>query len=95
MKRSRALRGRNPARNNRIDGAPRRGAPDRKIGSLLSPFGHLSHASNNPGGLGAAPPMTRDEARSAKKNYLCRPSGRRGFLAVAFFAGGLSAPEGG
>ena len=51
VKRSRALRGRNPTRDNQVDGAPRvHQAPDGEShrGPFLDAVGHRSHASENP-----------------------------------------------
>src|SRR6476661_11134482 len=51
VKRSWALRGRNPIRDNQVDGAPKvHQAPggESHRGSLLDAIGHRSHASENP-----------------------------------------------
>ena len=60
VKRSRALRGRNPTRDNRADGASMTLlalAPSRSPGHFfLEHIERLSHASKIPGGLGAEPP---------------------------------------
>ena len=72
MKRSRALRGRNPARDNQVDGAPRvHQAPDGEShrGPFLDAIGHRSHASQNPPKF-----LRRREAR--------KPLKPRGFEAI-------------
>ena len=62
VKRSRALRGRNPTRDSSADGAPMGASlgprPTLVAGGLLSshPSDTRVHASENPGGLGAEPP---------------------------------------
>ena len=58
VKRRRALRGRNPIRNNQADGAPMAlGLGTLRAPRPSVPIGHRSHASENPEGLGAAPPI--------------------------------------
>jgi hypothetical protein len=59
VKRSQALRGRNLARNSRIDGAPKRTHPwatsSFRGRFVFRPFGHRSYASENPEGEALAP----------------------------------------
>jgi hypothetical protein len=55
------MRGRNPARDSQVDGAPK--APSAPpsfatVGLASLPFGHRSHASENPGVWGRAPAFT-------------------------------------
>ena len=75
VKRSRALRGRNLRRDNRVDGAPKvHQAPggESHRGSFIDAIGHRSHASENPPTC-IKPQEERSSRLSEKIGDLCKP----------------------